>query len=182
MPEVWLTQQGKEEHNDRPCGDKKTLSNIILGNFMSARLKMSKSVSVSNFNRNEVEDHWRVGVPWKINGTKLIPNNFDSVFPLSKLPIYFLKEAFGNPLLTLISETNSIGTEKVPQRNFVTKILPNIGVNFLVRSASKPLFYWIMTSNPLEMFRKHFGAVRAIFWLYGSFLAPAIQSGNKSVQ
>ena len=36
--------------------------------------------------------------------------------------------------------------------------------------ASKPFFYWVMTHNPLELFRKFFGAVRAIFWLCGSFL------------
>ena len=29
-----------------------------------------------------------------------------------------------------------------------------------------------MTGNPLELFRKFFGAVRAFFWLWGSFLAP----------
>ena len=29
-----------------------------------------------------------------------------------------------------------------------------------------------MTGNPLELFRKFFGAVRAIFWRWGSFLAP----------
>ena len=67
---------------------------------------------------------------------------------------------------------------KVPQRNCVTKILPNVRVNFLVRFASKPLFYWVMTGNPLELFRKFFGAVRAIFWLCGSFLAPDFW-GNK---
>ena len=61
---------------------------------------------------------------------------------------------------------------KVPQRNCVTKILPNVQVNFLVRFASKPLFCWVMTGNPLELFRKFFGAVRAIFWLCGSVLAP----------
>ena len=62
--------------------------------------------------------------------------------------------------------------EKVPQRTFATKISPNFRVNFLVRFASKPLFYWVMTINPLELFRKFFGAVRAIFWLWGSFWAP----------
>ena len=31
-----------------------------------------------------------------------------------------------------------------------------------------------MTSSPLELFRKFFGAVRAIFWLQGSFLAPEL--------
>ena len=30
----------------------------------------------------------------------------------------------------------------------------------------------IITGSPLELFRKFFGAVRAIFWLCGSFLAP----------
>ena len=38
-----------------------------------------------------------------------------------------------------------LGTEKVPQRNCVTKIGPNVRVNFLVRFASKPLSYWAMT-------------------------------------
>ena len=56
-------------------------------------------------------------------------------------------------------------TGKVSQRNFATKILPNIRVNFLVRFASKPLFYGVMTCNPLELFRKFFGAVRAMFRL-----------------
>ena len=32
-----------------------------------------------------------------------------------------------------------------------------------------------MTGNPLELFRKFFGAVRAIFWLWGSFLAPNLR-------
>ena len=58
---------------------------------------------------------------------------------------------------------SNLGTEKVPQRNCVTKILPNFGVNFLVRFASQPSFYWVMTGNPLELFRKFFGAVRAFF-------------------
>ena len=34
-----------------------------------------------------------------------------------------------------------------------------------------------MTGNPLELFRKFFGAVRAIFWLWGSLLAPGICQG-----
>ena len=41
-----------------------------------------------------------------------------------------------------------------------------------MRFASKPLFYWEMTGNSLELFRKFFGAVRAIVWFCGSFLAP----------
>ena len=61
------------------------------------------------------------------------------------------------------------GTTK---KNCVTKTLPNVRVNFLVRFASKPLFYWVITGNPLELFRKFFGAVRAIFWLWGSLGGP----------
>ena len=37
------------------------------------------------------------------------------------------------------------------------------------RTFSKPLFQDVMTGNPLELFRKSFGAVRAIFWLWGFF-------------
>ena len=40
-----------------------------------------------------------------------------------------------------------------------------------------------MTGNPLELFRKLFGAVRAIFWLYGSFLASEkITSASRRVR
>ena len=35
-----------------------------------------------------------------------------------------------------------VPSEKAPRRNCVTKILPNVRVNFLLRFASKPLFYW----------------------------------------
>ena len=61
----------------------------------------------------------------------------------------------------LISET-----EKVPQRTFATKILPNFRVNFLVRFASKPFFYRVVPSNCSEdslVLFVHF------FWLWGSF-------------
>ena len=53
------------------------------------------------------------------------------------------------------------GTEKVPQRTFATKILPNFRVNFLARFASKPLFYWVVPSNcsenSLVLFMRFFG-------------------------
>ena len=55
--------------------------------------------------------------------------------------------------------------QEVPQRTCATKILPN----FLVRFASKPLFYWV---GVLELFRTFFGTVHAIFWLWGSFSTP----------
>ena len=60
-------------------------------------------------------------------------------------------------------------TDKVPQRSSGTKSLPNVRVNFLVRFASKPLFYWVVTGNPLESFRKLLGAACAIFLRYESF-------------
>ena len=62
--------------------------------------------------------------------------------------------------------------EKALQRTFATKISPNFRVNFLVRFASKPMFCWVMTGSPLKLFRKFFGAVRTIFWLWGSSWAP----------
>ena len=49
----------------------------------------------------------------------------------------------------------------------VTKILPNVRENFLVQFSSNPFFYWVMTDKPLELFRKFFGAVRAIFIFFG---------------
>ena len=55
---------------------------------------------------------------------------------------------WGHKLLSLSQVPNVgliLGTEEVPQRNYVTKILPNFRVNFLVRFASKPLFYWATT-------------------------------------
>ena len=69
---------------------------------------------------------------------------------------------------TYVSESK-IRDRKVPQRNCVTKILPNVRVNFLARFASKPLFYWVVTGNPLGLFRKFFGAVRAFFGFVGPF-------------
>ena len=59
------------------------------------------------------------------------------------------------------------GTEKVPQRTSATKILPNFRVNFLVRFASKVLFYWPVPSNcsenSLVLFVRIFGS-GALFW------------------
>ena len=60
----------------------------------------------------------------------------------------------------------SSGTEKVPQRTWATKILPNFRVNFRLLFASKTL---VLLGSALELFRKFFGAVRANFWLWGSF-------------
>ena len=58
-----------------------------------------------------------------------------------------------------------LDTEKVPQRTFATKISPNFRVNFLVRFASKPMFYWVngpvtpsnRSENSLALFVRFFG-------------------------
>ena len=42
-------------------------------------------------------------------------------------------------------KTPMFGNRKDTTKNCVTKILPNVRVNFLVRLGSKPLFYWVMT-------------------------------------
>ena len=44
-----------------------------------------------------------------------------------------------------------VGTEKGPQRTCVTKMLPKSCVNFLSQLASKPLFWWVVTSNCSEI-------------------------------
>ena len=49
--------------------------------------------------------------------------------------------------LKTCSKMLNSGTEKVPQRTFATEILPNFRVNFLVRFASNPLFYWAAPTN-----------------------------------
>ena len=66
---------------------------------------------------------------------------------------FFSAEIVKYPALAMILLEHSasggdhmLGTEKAPKRNCVTKILPNVRVNFLVnflvRLASKPLLYW----------------------------------------
>ena len=75
------------------------------------------------------------------------------------------------------------GAEKAPQRTYVTKILPNFRVNFLVRFASKPLFYWVVPSNcsqhVLVVFVRFFG-FGVLFWplTFSSRKPPALTSIN----
>ena len=56
----------------------------------------------------------------------------------------------------------------------MTKILPNVRVNFLVRFASEPLFCWIMTSDPLELFRNSLLLFARIFGFVGPFFRPVM--------
>ena len=80
-----------------------------------------------------------------------------------------IHEVFHPPLLSTPPIWGQKGYHKETD---VTKILPNVRVIFLARFGSKPLFCWVMTGKPLGLFRKFFGAVRAIFWHCGSFLSP----------
>ena len=43
-----------------------------------------------------------------------------------------------------------LGTEKVPKRTCVKKILPNFRVNVLMQFASKPLFFWGSASRIVQ--------------------------------
>ena len=70
----------------------------------------------------------------------------------------------------------SVAREKVPQRNCVTKIWPNVRVDFLVWFASKPLFYWAMTGNPSNCSESSWCCscdFLALWVLYGSWLLSA---------
>ena len=63
----------------------------------------------------------------------------------------------------LMTKPSFFRDTEVPQRNSVTKIVPSFRVNFLVRFASKPLFYWVMPLNcsekSLVLFVRFFGFV-----------------------
>ena len=64
---------------------------------------------------------------------------------------------------------NSLGTEKVPQRTFCDKDFAAELSGELSGAIclSKPC----LLGSAVKLFRKFFGAVRAILWLWGSFLA-----------
>ena len=48
IPEVWLTQQGQEEHYDRPCGEYTYTLNNNSGEFQECKTESSNNVSVSS--------------------------------------------------------------------------------------------------------------------------------------
>ena len=87
---------------------------------------------------------------------------------------------------TVESLRRHLGTEKVPQRNCVTKILPNVRVNFLVRFASKPLFYWAMTQWPPRIVQKILWCCScdflALWLLFGLSEKPAKNIGPRVAQ
>ena len=60
------------------------------------------------------------------------------------------------------------GTEKIPQRPFATKILPNFQVNFLVRFTSKPLSYRVVPSNRSENSLVLFVRLLGLGFFFGS--------------
>ena len=61
------------------------------------------------------------------------------------------------------------GTEKAPptKKNLCDKDFAELSVE---RSGSNCLKTLVLLGSALELFRKFLGAVRAIFWLWGSFL------------
>ena len=65
--------------------------------------------------------------------------------------------------------THFSGTEKVPQRTFATKIFAELSGELSGAIGLKTL---VSLGSALELFRKFFGTVRAIFGVWGSFLAP----------
>ena len=69
--------------------------------------------------------------------------------------------------LTYSSDFYHVRDRKGTTKKLRDKDYAELRVNFLVRFASKPFVFWVM-----PLFRKLFGAVRTMFWLSGSFLAP----------
>ena len=78
-------------------------------------------------------------------------------------------ECLGSPNPYNLSEKYFGDRKGTTKKNFVTKILPNVRVNFLVRFASKPLFYWIMTSNPSNCSENSLVLFARIFGFMGPF-------------
>ena len=64
------------------------------------------------------------------------------------------------------------GTEKGTPKNFCDKDFAELSGELSGAICLKTLVLMEVTGNPLKLFRKIFGAVRPIFWLWGSFLAP----------
>ena len=64
--------------------------------------------------------------------------------PFTKPPFYLVKL---HGVFHAADVKRFVRDRKVPQRTFVTKISPNVRVNFLARFASKPLFCWVVPSN-----------------------------------
>ena len=63
------------------------------------------------------------------------------------------------------------GTEKVSPKIFCDKDLAELSGELSGGICLKTL---VLLGSALELFSKFFGAVRAIFWLWGSFLAPDV--------
>ena len=75
----------------------------------------------------------------------------------------------GSFSVTYSSDFHHIRDREGTTKKWRDKDYAELRVNFLVRFASKPFVFWVMPSTCSETF---FGAVRAMFWLSGSFLAP----------
>ena len=78
----------------------------------------------------------------------------------------------------------SQGQRRYPKELLATKILPNFRANFLVRFASKPLFYWIVPSNCSENSLVLFVLFFYVRVLFGSlpscFLRQVVWGGGRA--
>ena len=77
------------------------------------------------------------------------------------------------------------GQKRYPKELLRQRFLPNFRVNFLVRFASKPLFYWVVPSNcsenSLVLFVRFFG-FGVLFWpLIKGMSARKMSAANVSI-
>ena len=90
-------------------------------------------------------------------------------------PIFVARQADSPESLAFPIRANHatiIGDRKGTPKNFCDKDFAELSGELSgAICLSKPLFHWVMTSSPPELFRKFFGTVRAFLWLWGSFLA-----------
>ena len=70
------------------------------------------------------------------------------------------------------------GTEKVPPKNFCDKDFAELSGELSGAICLKTL---VLLGSALELFRQFFGTVGAIFWVWGSFLAPDFK-GSPSIR
>ena len=121
------------------------------------------------------------GIPWCLECFQLL-------FPVF-LWVLRASEGGKNPWclgwFSLALPKTPIGDRKGTPKNMCDKDFAELSGELSgSRIVSKRLFYRVMTSNPLELFRKFFGTVRAILWLIfwplnqGTFKGRSVRSGQ----
>ena len=71
--------------------------------------------------------------------------------------------------LLIVHKWHISGAEKGTPKNFCDKDFAELSGEFSGAICLKPL---VLLGSALELFRKFFGTVHAIFWVWGSFLVP----------